>query len=332
MDKPHVAVLMGGVSSEHEVSMNSGRMVCQHLNPDQFRVTPVVIDRDGHWAFAGDAPLPLHQAVTQLIDRAVDCVFPVLHGPYGEDGRLQGLLDLLGLPYVGSGCRASAIAIDKIRAKAVVRELDVRLPKHIVVHRSLWDRDPDILISQVEQKLGFSCVIKSPCQGSSLGMAIVPAASDFAEEIEAVFQFGDTVMIEEYLAGFEVTSSVLDVDPHRGATALPLTQILPISSSYFDYEAKYEPGATEEITPAEISNELTAKVQEIAVRVHQVIGCRTWSRSDFIIVANEPVWLEVNTIPGMTQTSLYPQAAQAAGIDYPELLARFVRAALQQSG
>jgi D-alanine-D-alanine ligase len=326
--RTHVAVFMGGMSVEHEVSLNSGRMVVENLDADKYQVTPVVISKQGAWLFGDEDLVDVYGAMSQLKTRGVDCVFLALHGPFGEDGRIQGMLDLLGIPYTCSGCAASALAMDKVRSKAVVRELDVRLAKHIVVRRGVWQTDPEWVTNQVANELGFSCVVKSPCQGSSLGMGISATGTDFLEDMEQAFAFDDVVMVEEFIPGIELTCGVLDVDLKMGPRALPVTQIIPVSSSYFDYEAKYTPGATEEITPAEISAELTAKVQEIAVRVHQVIGCSIWSRSDFIVAGPDPVWIEINTIPGMTQTSLYPQAAAADGISYGALVGMFVEAAL----
>ncbi|HOZ49086.1 MAG TPA: D-alanine--D-alanine ligase [Candidatus Hydrogenedentes bacterium] len=323
-----VAVLMGGMSSEHEVSMHSGEMVLASLDPDKLDAVPVRISRDGTWAFGDEAPMSIFDAVPRLEALGLDCAFIALHGPFGEDGRLQGMLDLLGIPYTCSGCAASALAMDKIRSKAVVRQLGVRVANHVVVHRTVWNTDRDRVMDKVASKLGFPCVIKSPCQGSSLGMAITREAADFAADIEAVFAFGDEVMIEEFVNGIELTCGVLDLDPGSPPIGLPVTQIIPVTSKFFDYEAKYTPGASREITPAEIPDELAAAVQGIAVRVHQAVGGRIWSRHDFLVAGSDPVWIEINTVPGMTQTSLYPQAAAAAGISYAELMERFIEAAI----
>ncbi|NIA16331.1 MAG: D-alanine--D-alanine ligase, partial [Nitrospiraceae bacterium] len=178
------------------------------------------------------------------------------------------------------------------------------------------------------ERVGYPCVVKSPCQGSSVGMAIPQDAQALRDSLPGIFAYGDEVMVEAFVRGTEVTCAVLDLDPNAAAIALPVTEIRPISSTFFDYEAKYTPGASEEITPAEISEEMTRRVQEVAVRVHNVVGCGIWSRSDFIIDDDGPVWIEVNTVPGMTPTSLYPQAAAAAGIAYDELLTRFIDAAI----
>ncbi len=327
--KPHVMVLMGGVSSEHDVSLRSGAKVAENLDPDQFDVSRVVIERSGAWQFSDlDDPVSFGDAVARLCTLHIDCVFPALHGPFGEDGRLQGLLDLLGLSYVGSGCTASGIAIDKIRSKALARSKGVRVARQRVIHRNQWSRDASALLASIQEELGFPCVMKSPCQGSSLGMAMPATREAFEQGINELLSISDHVLIEEYLKGTEVTCAVLDVEPTRPPRALPLTEIRPVSASFFDYEAKYTPGATEEITPARIPDDLTRTVQETAVRVHQIIGCTGLSRSDFIIVDETPVWLEVNTMPGLTETSLFPQAAAAAGIAFPDLMAQLVRRAM----
>ena len=326
--KKHVVVLMGGMSSEHEVSIASGTGVAKNLDRDKYAVTPVTIALEGAWQFPNMPRMRICEALAHLERLNVDCVFIALHGPFGEDGRIQGMLDLLGIPYACSGCAASALTIDKLRSKAVVRDAGMRVPKDFGFDLMEWQIDPEAVVVKVEAELGFPCVIKSPCQGSSLGMAIPQTADDFRECVDDIFAFGETAMVEQFIKGVEVTCGVLDVEPCAMPTALPVTEIRPVSSAFFDYEAKYTPGATEEITPAKISEDLTKEVQKISVRAHKLLGCSIWSRHDFIIEDDEPVWLEVNTIPGMTPTSLYPQAAAAAGISYSELVGLFVEAAI----
>lgn len=329
-NRKRIGILMGGMSVEHDVSVMSGSLVSKKLDRKKYEAIPITITREGDWVFPKDGVLGITEALVRLAQLELDCIFLALHGPFGEDGRIQGLLDLLGIPYTGSGCRASAIAIDKVRCKALVRELGVRVPKHIAVDRSMWEKEPELVTGQVKKELGFSCVVKSPCQGSSFGMSIPATAVEFREAVEMVLEYGDEFMVEEYILGAEVTCGVLDVEPGALPTPLPVTEICPISSSYFDYEAKYTPGACEDITPADLPDELTRKVQEVAVRVHRAVGCELWSRSDLIIKGVEPVWFEVNTIPGMTPTSLYPQGAEAAGISFPKLLETFIEATIAQ--
>ena len=330
MSKTHVAVLMGGTSSEHEVSLKSGAMVAGNLDRARYEITPVIITREGRWKYPAERALPVGAALARLTELNVECMFIALHGPFGEDGRVQGLFDVLGLPYTGSGCAASALAMDKIHSKAVVRQAGLRVAQEIVLHRSEWDQAFERVMTRVNHGIGFPCLIKSPCQGSSLGLAFPKDAGQFRTALLDVFAYGDLVMIERYITGAEVTCGVLDVERGRAARALPVTEICPVSSEYFDYAAKYTPGACNEITPARISDQATRNVQEMAERVHTLVGCKGLSRSDMILEGDNPVWIEINTIPGMTETSLYPQAAAAAGIAFPELLTLFVEEALHR--
>ncbi|NUM55876.1 MAG: D-alanine--D-alanine ligase [Candidatus Hydrogenedentes bacterium] len=328
MKKTHVAVLMGGVSSEHEVSLKSGAMVSGNIDRAKYDVTQVVITQEGHWKFPGEDLLDIYHALPRLRELKVDCVFIALHGPFGEDGRLQGMFDALGMPYTGSGCAASALAMDKIHSKAVARQAGVRVADQFLLTRQEWDANRAAILARVEKEFDYPCLIKSPCQGSSIGMAIPKDVEHFKKSLLEVFMYGDLVMIEKFINGTEVTCAVLDVEPGDPPRALPVTEICPVDSEFFDYHAKYTPGACNEITPARISPEVTKKVQAVAERVHHVIGCSGFSRSDFILDGDDPVWIEVNTIPGMTETSLYPQAAAAAGIAFPQMLSLFIEEAL----
>jgi D-alanine-D-alanine ligase len=330
MGKSHVAVLMGGVSSEHDVSLKSGAMVAGNLDRTRYETTPVIITRDGFWKFPTERAAPIGAGLARLDELNVDCVFIALHGPFGEDGRIQGLLDIFGVPYTGSGCAASALAMDKIHSKAVVRQAGIRVADQIVLHRSEWDGSFAQVMTRVNAGIGFPCLIKSPCEGSSLGMAIPKDATEFRTALLEVFAYGDLVMIERFVKGVEVTCAVLDVEPGKPPRALPVTEICPVTSEFFDYKAKYTPGECNEITPARISEEATRRVQSMAERVHTLVGCKGLSRSDMILDGDDPVWIEVNTIPGMTETSLFPQAAAAAGISFPELLTLFVEEALSR--
>ena len=330
MHKTRVAVLMGGVSSEHEVSLKSGAMVSGNLNREQYEVTQVIITSEGRWKFPGEELLDIYLALPHLRDLRIDCVFIALHGPFGEDGRLQGLFDTLGMPYTGSGCAASALAMDKIHSKAVVRQAGVRVAAQFILTRQEWDADGDAVMERIDKAFGFPCLIKSPCQGSSIGMAIPKSAGEFKKSILDVFMYDEIAMVEKFVKGTEVTCAVLDAEPGKPPRALPVTEICPVDSEFFDYHAKYTPGACNEITPARISPEATKKVQAVAERVHSVVGCKGFSRSDMILDGDDPVWIEVNTIPGMTETSLFPQAAAAAGISFPEMLTLFVEEALKR--
>jgi D-alanine-D-alanine ligase len=330
MSRKRVAVLMGGMSSEHEVSLHSGAMALAALDPDRYAAVPVCITKEGIWQFPDASDLTVYDAVDKLQGLRLDCILLALHGAFGEDGRLQGFLDVLNIPYTSSGCSASAIAFDKICAKAVVQTAGVPVAPQQIIRRAKWDADHDAMADALIAEFGLPLVVKSPCQGSSVGMAIPRTREDLLAALPTIFAFDTIAMVEMYINGPEVTCGVLDVDVESGMKALPVTEIRPVSSAFFDYEAKYTPGASVEITPAEIGEEMTARVQDYALRAHRAIGCEIWSRTDFMIGPNGPVYLETNTIPGMTQTSLFPQGAAAIGISYPELLTLFIESAISR--
>ncbi len=329
MSKSRVAVIMGGISSEHEISLKSGGKILEQIDAEAFEVFPITIGLDGAWKFPEGGPLPLHEAIPLLHGLHLDCAFLALHGSFGEDGRVQGMLDLLGVPYVGSGCMASGLAMDKVRSKRILAQAGIRVARDLVVGKDEWLREPLSAVARIEQALGYPCVVKSPCQGSSLGMAIPKDRAALEAVLPELFELDHVVMAEEYLKGVEVTCSVLDIEPGQPPRALPVTEIVPVTSEFFDYYAKYTPGACREITPARITPEETRIVQEMAVAAHRAIGCEGMSRSDMIIVEGEPVWLEANTIPGMTETSLLPQAAASAGISYKQLVGMLIGAVIR---
>lgn len=323
-------VLMGGVSPEHEVSLNSGARVVAALEQEQFAVVPVVIGKDGRWAFGAEAPIHVLDALPRLRELGVDCVFIALHGTFGEDGRIQGLLDIVGVPYTGSGCAASALAMDKVLTKTIVASQGVRVAGHIAVDRETWAVSAADVVDAACKDIGLPCVVKPSRLGSSVGVEIPQSAAAVPAAIEKVLDVADHIMIEEFLSGRELTCAVLDSEPNGLIRPLPITEIRPKTSAFFDYEAKYTAGASEEITPAPLDPDTTNRIQQIAADVHQIVGCRGWSRSDFMLLEDGPVFIEVNTVPGLTETSLFPQAAAAAGIPYPKLMRLFVEAALRK--
>lgn len=335
MPKLRVAVLMGGPSSEREVSLRSGHMVLKNLDPERYE--PFAVDLSD--------VLASPQALAELATRC-DFVFLALHGRGGEDGTIQGLLEVFGLPYQGSDVSSSALAMNKVRAKAVFSELNIpqaryldwrHLPSgkwlrgHSRLHASqeLTGALPEHVAAVARQALGGDLVIKGSTQGSTLGLAMVGPDDDFVAALAAVAETDDEVLIEERIRGLEVTAAVLGAGEHL--LALPLVEIRPQTGEVFDYEAKYTPGATEEICPARIDPALTARVQELARLAHHGLGCAGASRSDFIIRNGEAYILETNTLPGLTENSLLPQAARAAGIMLPDLLDRLVADGLERA-
>ncbi len=325
-----VVVVMGGVSSEHAISMQSGANVLKYLDAQRYAVTQAVITKEGQWVFGdgGGDHLSEEDAFPALKAMETDCVFIALHGPNGEDGRIQGLLDDAGIRYTGSGSAASSVAMDKVRSKEVASQAGIRVGKQVVFQTDAWPAEREALTRRVETELAFPCVVKSPQQGSSLGMAMPQKVTEFADAVDAVIPYGSVVMVEEFLSGVELTCGVLDAKKDTAPIALPVTEIRPKDAKFFDYHAKYTPGATEEITPAEINEDVRDHVQQMALLAHELIGCSGFSRSDMILTGDGVVWLEVNTIPGLTDTSLFPQAAIVAGMTLPELYGTLVEAAL----
>lgn len=326
----HILVVKGGTSLEHDVSVNSGSQIEAHLDRSRYHLHSVTITRSGEWVFDDDSDtyFDIAEALPRLRKMHIDCVFIALHGPRGEDGRIQGMFDMLNIPYVGSGCAASALAMDKVRSKMIAREVGIPLAPDVIFSQASWEASADAVCEEVDGKLGFPCVVKSPWQGSSLGMGIPHDEDAFREAVEDCLAYGRTVLVEKFVTGTEFACSVLDVEEGVEPIGLPITEIRPATKGFFDYHSKYTPGASVEITPAEISEERTRQLQEISVRAHKAIGCRGLSRSDIIANENEVVWLEINTLPGMTGTSLFPQAAAAAGIPFQDLITRLIEASV----
>ena len=326
-----IAVLRGGMSLEHEVSLRSGTGVVDALRGKGHEAMPITIGKDGLWDFGDAAPLPFSDAVSRLAALQPDCVFVALHGGPGEDGRMQGLLDLMGLPYTTSGSLGSALGMDKIRAKAIVAAAGVRVARQVDFDATAWAKNRNGLVARVRSEIGSPCVIKAPCQGSSCGMMINSDDATLEADIDCIMAVEGRILAEEYVRGTEVTCAVLDVEPGITPRALPLTEICPRNSAFFDYNEKYAADGAEEITPARVSEEIARLVGEMAVLAHQVIGCAVWSRSDFMVGPHGPVWIEVNTVPGLTETSLFPKAAAEVGIGYADLMELFVESAIRAS-
>ena len=357
-----VAVLMGGRATEHDISLKSGTMVVGALDRAKYDVVPVQIRRDGVWLLpnaplAGDTawlpqseeqassggmlPDPMAAAkrsasqdiarpmpAEEIVRRGIDVVIVALHGRYGEDGSVQGMLDTLGLPYTGSGVLGSALAMDKVRAKSLIAFAGLRTPAWMVIHEPAWRDDRESVLAEIEREFAYPCVAKIPEEGSSFGMGIPSDRESLAALLDEFVGARGHMMIEEYVRGTEITGSVEGAMPGEHPRALPITEIVPKTAAFFDFEAKYTPGATEEITPARIDAELTAEAQEMSVRAHEILGCGTLSRTDMIVRDRDIYYLETNTIPGMTETSLFPQAGAAVGIGFPELLDRQIELAL----
>lgn len=328
-DKIRVAVVMGGVSGEHDVSVKSGTGIFNNLMPHRYHGTRVVVGKDGRWSIDAAPPAPMLEALAQLAGN-IDVAFLALHGPNGEDGTFQSLFHLLGIPYTGSDYYASSLAMNKPRAKDAYRAAGLT----VAPDRSIWKNEfsgaarQDILVG-IERYLGFPCVAKTTKLGSSVGVAIVETPTVLAEKLDEFFAFGEEVLVEKFIKGTELTSPIID-DPYAGRTrALPLIEIRPIVSGWFDYDAKYRIGGAEEICPAPVDDELTRRCQEIGLNAHRLLGCKGMSRTDLIAADDRTIYvIETNTIPGFTETSLLPQAAAAVGISYAQLVDILIQEAL----
>ena len=295
-----IVVVMGGPSTEAEVSRRSGGAILKALLSK------------GYPAVGMELNPPTFAEEIQKLRPAI--VFNALHGKYGEDGVLQGTLDMLGIPYTGSGVRAAALTMDKLTAKRIFRAEGVATPRFLCIHES--ERDAQTA-ERVRAEFGLPLVVKAPEQGSSIGVYIVTCEEDLQPAMDEAFSYGNEVLIEEFIHGRELTVAVRGTSSH--AEALPVIEITTTSGRY-DYESKYTPGASAHIVPAEISEECTAAVQQLAVRAFQACGCAGVARIDVMLSdAGEPYAIEVNAVPGMTATSLVPDAARAVGIDFPEL-------------
>lgn len=339
MGKINVAVLMGGRSAEREVSLSTGRMILKALDPekyDAFAVDTAVFGRNALEpgmlslpAAEGDAGalvkmLPLEAiASSNGSHPRPDVAFIALHGEFGEDGTVQGLLELLEIPYVGSGVLASALAMDKIMARRVLKLAGIPIPAGIEVRRGASAAEVE---DRIARHLGYPAVVKPNRQGSTIGLSIVREQSDVGPALDLAFTYDRDVLIEEFIGGTEITGAVIGNDDLQ---VLPLIEIVP-EGGFYDYHAKYTPGATEEIVPARIPASIYHEAEQIALDCHRVLGCRGMSRTDMMVRGDDIYVLEVNTIPGMTPTSLLPRAAQAAGIEFPELLDRLISLALEK--
>lgn len=300
-----VAVLMGGASAEAEVSRNSARQVGQAL-----------IDK-GHVTHTIELNRECPQA---LINLQPDVVFPALHGPPGEDGTVQGMLAMLGLPYVGSDVRGSALAMDKAVAKHVFRHAGLPVVDDIVVTPE--SRDLAAQAAHIEATLGPAIAIKPLNQGSAIGVTPMPNGGDIEAALSAALQYGGC-LVEPFVMGKEITVGVLEADdqllPH------PVIEIVTASEQWYDFENRYTPGQSEHLMPAPLPGELQDRLQQIALQAHQALGLSDLSRADFIVTDNGGITLlEVNTLPGMTPTSLYPEGAAAIGYEFADLIHHLV--------
>jgi len=300
--KLKIVVLAGGPSSEHIVSLKTASNVVEKLNKKKYDVEQIIVSKKGKWPISPDK-------------LAADVVFIAMHGAYGEDGTVQLILEKIGVPYTGSDAVASKLGMDKRKSSEIFASNGLLVPE-------------SFNISQCE----FPIVIKPADGGSSVGVQIAETPNQLQEAIAEASKYSREILAQEYIRGREFTCGVLD-NGLGNAVALPPTEIIPVERKFFDYQAKYVSGASREVTPPDLPKKTIKAIQEIALKAHKIIGCSGMSRTDMIIKDSEQskiYVLEINTIPGLTETSLLPQQALAAGIVFAELLDRIIEAALNK--
>ncbi len=310
-----VAVLSGGRSSEHDISLRSGESVARGLEAGGHEVVAVKIDRSGRWSCGGSV-VELTPAAGLL---GAEAVFPALHGPFGEDGSVQGILEYLDLPYVGSGVLASAVCMDKLTLKRLLAHHGVSQVEFAEVGAEGW--------RERSAEMGLPLWVKPSRLGSSVGISKVARLSDLDSAVELALRHDQRVIIEASASGRELECSVLgNVNPK---TSMP-GEVLA-KAEWYDFEAKYRAGGMELVVPAPISPELTERVRELALRVFALAGCAGLARCDFFLEPGGEVFVnEINTMPGFTETSVYARLLEASGVSYPELCARLLELACER--
>lgn len=340
-----IAVLSGGTSREHGISVKSGAAVAAGLASLGHTVLPVSIGTDGRWTLPGSGPRalpgaselsrPPAAALAELSpgasESAIDVVFVALHGAFGEDGTVQGFLETAGVPYTGSGVAASAFAMDKERTKEILSHHGIATSPWTSVDRADWTSDRLRVVQRIESAVGLPAVVKMPREGSSFGVTIAEDRGALERAIDEAMQGEDgRALVERRLSGIEVTCPVLG-NRNGSLRALPIVEIVPKGREFFDFQAKYQ-GASDEICPARIDEAVAQRVRDAAIVAHRVLGCDGVSRSDFIVDADgRPWYLETNTVPGMTEQSLCPLSARTAGIPFPRFCEMLAELALQRA-
>ncbi len=358
--KLRVGVIFGGRSGEHEVSLISARSVMNAMDRDKYEVVPIGITREGRWVASGDpmkalmagddaasAPAllpgdPSLRSLMQLKKREqvleathlaeLDVVFPVLHGPYGEDGTVQGLLELAGIPYVGAGVTASSLGMDKAIFKDLMRACDLPVVEYMLIKRKEWDRDPEGVLAAIEARFDYPVFTKPANLGSSVGVSKCHNRAGLIAGLKEAARYDRKLLVERAVpAAREIEVSVLGNDDP--IASLP-GEIVP-SREFYSYQAKYlDEGerASKLLIPAPISPELTERVRDLAVRAYKAIDCAGMARADFLLsgTTGELYINELNTIPGFTAISMYPKLWEASGIPYPELIDRLIELAIER--
>ena len=332
--KKNIAIIFGGNNSEHEVSLSSAGAVAGVVDKNKYNIIYVAILKKGNWIIGPQAKKYLKEKkdvqllkkndiakfVEMVGKKKIDLVVPILHGEYGEDGRLQGFLDILNIPYIFSGHSAHALGMNKSKTKKVMDSIGVQtIPGYTI------DRNEKYNISKIIQELGLPLFVKPSNAGSSVGISKVENKNELADAIEKAFKHGSQVIIEKMIDGRELTVAIIE---HNGKqNVLPVIEITANTNDWYDYDAKYKTGGSEHICPAKISKKMEIIAKDYALKAFNEIGCRHLARTDLLWDENTKImyFLEINTIPGMTGTSLVPDAAREAGISFDELINKLIK-------
>lgn len=344
--KKQIAIIFGGQSGEHEVSIKSASQVIEALDRNKYDVIPMAITKSGFWLVGEEGRKYLKNNLSKAEKEGgvendffpknrnklpqefpvIDLVLPIMHGTFGEDGKLQGTLEMLGLSYAFSGTLASALAMNKNKTKTIVKVVGLKVAEDLVIAKNeKYD------LEKIIKKLNFPMVVKPSELGSSVGIELANTKEELKLAIEKAFEYGKEVLLEKFIKGRELTIPVMG---NQKPKALPVVEIVPKVSGWFNYQAKYEVGGSEEICPADIPEKIREKVQIDAVKAFKTIGCHDLARADFIWDdANDEIYfLEINTIPGLTSTSLVPQSAQVGGMNFPIFLDKLIEMAMERYG
>lgn len=343
MARQRVAVIFGGRSGEHEVSVRSAQSVARALDAARWEVVPIAITRSGGWldpgettagidaraaAFdgAGGSILRSPEALAALA--SCDVAFPLVHGTFGEDGTMQGFLEMADIPYAGAGVAASAIGMDKALMKALFREAGIRVTRYSVIRSWEYTLSQKASMRLIEETCGYPCFIKPANGGSSVGITRAASREDLPGAFRAAFAYDDKVVAEQAVIGREVECSVLG---NERPEASVVGEVEP-DRDFYDYDSKYDAASTTTLhIPARLSEALADEVRQLAVRMYQVMGCEGYARVDFFVTPDDHVVAnEINTIPGFTSISMYPKLWEASGLGYSELLTRILELALER--
>jgi len=322
MSKIRVGVLRGGPSSEYDVSLKSGQVVLKFLSPEKYQVLDILIDKDGIWHKNGIPAKP------EDIFRSTDVIFNALHGEYGEDGKVQQLMDHFSVKYTGSKALASAIGMNKLLAKKILKENNIKTPAYLIFRKG--ETDISDMAHKIFRSMLIPVIIKPTDRGSSVGLTKAATIKEMELGLEKVFAVSETAIVEEFIRGREATCGV--VDQYRGQkiySLLPVEIIISDKERVFDFEQKYS-GNAREICPGNFSKEEKDYIQNTSVKVHKLLGLSHYSRSDFIVTAKRGIFfLEVNTLPGLTETSLLPKSLEAIGMSLNQFLDHVIQLALK---